>query len=106
MADVRILNEARRDVVEEAHLTEQTQRLRVIGDRARQAEQPGVALENQHANPGEAEQIRGHEPDRPGADDCDLGRERPTCVPRIVLRRHGFLRLQTFLLRLSVKSTK
>ena len=86
--------------------TEQTQRLRVIGDGARQAEQPGVALENQHANSGEAEQIRGHEPDRPGADDRDLDRERPTGVPRSVLKRHGFLRLRTFLLTLSVRSTK
>ena len=106
VAHVRILNETRRDLVEEAHLAEETQRLRVIGDRPRQAEQPGVSLENQHANPGEAEQIRRHEPDRAGADDCDLDRERAAAVPRIVLRRHGFLRLQTFLLRLSVKSTK
>ena len=85
MADVRVLNEARRDLVEEAHLTEQTQRLRVIGDSAGQAEQPGVSLENQHANSGEAEQIRRHEPDRPGADDCDLGRERAAAVPRCIL---------------------
>ena len=105
MAHVGILNEARRDLVEEAHLAEETQRLRVIGDRPRQAEQPGVSLQNQHANPGEAEQIRRHEPDRAGADDGDLRRERATCVPRIILRCHGFLRLQTFLLRLSVKST-
>ena len=88
MADVRILNEAGRDLVEEAHLAEEAQRLRVIGDGARQAEQAGVSLENQHANPGEAEQIRGHEPDRAGADDGDLDRERPAAVPRNVLKRH------------------
>ena len=89
VAHVRILNETRRDLVEEAHLAEETQRLRIIGDRPRQAEQPGVSLENQHANPGEAEQIRRHQPDRAGADNCDLDRERPAAVPRCILWRHG-----------------
>ena len=96
VAHVRILNETWLDFVEEAHLTEETQRLRVIGDRPRQAEQACVSLENQRANPSEAEQIRRHEPDRAGADDSDLDRERAAPVPRIVLRRHGFLPTANF----------
>ena len=89
MPDVRVLNQARRDLVEEAHLAEETKCLRIIGDGAGQAEQPGVSLENQHANPGEAEQIRRHQPDRAGADDGDLDRERAAPVPRCILWRHG-----------------
>ena len=33
--------------------------------------------------PGEAEQICGHQPDRAGADDCDLDRAGPAAVPEI-----------------------
>ena len=62
-------------------LCEQPQGLGVVGDRARQAEQPGIALEDDDLHAGRAEEIGDHQSDRAGADDRDLaGRRRDESV--------------------------
>ena len=72
VANLRVHHKARRDIGKEPNLGEKAQGLGVIGDGARQAERPAIALEDGDPKASQPEQVCRHQPDGAGADDCDI----------------------------------
>jgi hypothetical protein len=70
--DPRVLDEPGSDHVEQADLRKQPQGFGVVGDRARQPEQPRISLENDNLDASSAKEIGEHQADRTCANDRDL----------------------------------